>query len=124
MYKQLKRKLKVLTSRDGCEVFNVGRATQWAFADGLGDNLKDDPDPETIGLAVLILRQVVSHHFAKIPPEVLLTGNLEGIAPDPRLILHAPSALSVHGGLKSAVSLGPGPFRLKSDAQSSGLPLL
>ena len=58
MYKQLKRKLKVLTSRDGCEVFNVGRATQWAFADGLGDNLKDDPDPETIGLAVLILRQV------------------------------------------------------------------
>ena len=22
--------------KDGCEVFNVGRATQWAFADGLG----------------------------------------------------------------------------------------
>ena len=103
-------------------MFNVGRATQWAFADGLGVNLASDP--ETIGLTVLILRQVVSHHFAKIPPEVLLTGNLEGIAPDPRLILHAPSALSVHGGLKSAVSLGPGPFRLKSDAQSSGLPLL
>ena len=36
----------------GCEVFNVG---QWAFVDGLGVNPK--ADPETIGLAVLILRQ-------------------------------------------------------------------
>ena len=41
---------------DGCEVFNVGRATQWAFADGLGVNPM--ADPETIGLAILTLRQV------------------------------------------------------------------
>ena len=39
----------------GCEVFNVGRATQWSFADGLGVNLK--ADPQTVGLAILILRQ-------------------------------------------------------------------
>ena len=39
-------------------VFNVGQAKQWAFADGLGVNLK--ADPETIGLAILILRQVAS----------------------------------------------------------------
>ena len=26
-----------------CEVFNVGRATHWAFADGLGVNPKADP---------------------------------------------------------------------------------
>ena len=31
---------------------------QWAFADGLGFNLK--ADPETVGLTILILRQVVS----------------------------------------------------------------
>ena len=41
---------------DGCEVFNVGRVTHWAFAHGLGVNQKDDP--ETIGLAILILRHV------------------------------------------------------------------
>ena len=40
----------------GCEMFNIGRATQWAFADGLGVNSK--ADPETVGLAILILRQV------------------------------------------------------------------
>ena len=42
---------------DGWDVFNVGRATQWAFADGLGVNPK--ADSETIGLAILTLRQVV-----------------------------------------------------------------
>ena len=38
------------------DVFNVGRATQWAFSDGLG--VKPKADPETIGLAILILGQV------------------------------------------------------------------
>ena len=28
---------------DGFDVFNVGRATQWDFADGLGVNPKADP---------------------------------------------------------------------------------
>ena len=43
-------------SKDGCEVFNIGRATHWAFADGLEVNPK--ADPETTGLAILILGQV------------------------------------------------------------------
>ena len=48
---------------DRCEVFNVKRATQWAFAGGLGVNPK--ANPETIGLAILILRQsgVLGHLF-------------------------------------------------------------
>ena len=37
---------------DGCVVFNVERATQWAFADGLGVNQK------AIILAILILGRV------------------------------------------------------------------
>ena len=41
-----------------CELFNDGRVTHWAFADDLGINPK--ADPETIGLAILILRQVAS----------------------------------------------------------------
>ena len=36
-------------------VFNIEQALQWVFADGLGVNLR--ADPETIGLAVLIFRQ-------------------------------------------------------------------
>ena len=78
---------------DGWDMFNVGRSTQWAFAGGTGLNLK--ADSATIGLAILILRQVarpsntplevsrmlLGHHFAKVPPQVLLTGNLEDIAP-------------------------------------------
>ena len=35
---------------DGWYVFNVGRATQWAFADGLEFNPK--ADQETIGLTI------------------------------------------------------------------------
>ena len=43
------------------EVFNVGRAAHWVFADGLGVNPK--VDPETNGLAILILRQVACFPF-------------------------------------------------------------
>ena len=46
---------------------------------GLGINLK--ADPETTGLLILILRQVASPSLAKVLQEVLLTGNLEDIAP-------------------------------------------
>ena len=62
-------------------MFNIGRATQWAFANGLGVNLK--ADPEIIGLAILILRQVAIPSLYKggLISEVLLTGNLEEIAP-------------------------------------------
>ena len=57
-------------------MLNVGWTTEWSFVDGLGFNPK--ADPETIALAILILRQVASLHFV---PESLLTGNLEDIAP-------------------------------------------
>ena len=60
-------------------MFNVGRAKQWAFADGLGVNQK--ADPETTGLAILSLDKWRVHHFTKVPPEVLLTGNLDDIVP-------------------------------------------
>ena len=52
---------------------------QWVFADDLGVNLK--ADPKTIGLAILILRQVAGYRFAKVPKEVLLIENLKDIAP-------------------------------------------
>ena len=63
-------------------MFHIGRAMHWAFADGLGVNPK--AYPETIDLAILILRQV-----AKVPPEGLLTENLKDKL-HPRRILHAP----------------------------------
>ena len=48
-------------------VFNVGRATHWAIADSLGVNPK--ADPETIGLAILILRQVVRASLSNLNAE-------------------------------------------------------
>ena len=59
--------------------FNIGRSTQWDFDDGLDFNQK--ADPKTIGLAILILRQVAGYRFAKVPKEVLLIENLKDIAP-------------------------------------------
>ena len=59
----VKRDPEWLTT-DGCEVFNVGRATHWAFSEGLGVNPKTDP--ETIGLAILILRQVARPSLCQI----------------------------------------------------------
>ena len=44
-------------AKDGCEVFKVGRTKQWAFADCLR---VPKADPETIGLAIFILRQVAT----------------------------------------------------------------
>ena len=41
---------------DEWDEFNFEWSTQWSFADGLGFNPK--ADPEKIGLAILILRQV------------------------------------------------------------------
>ena len=61
----------------GYDVLNIRRVMQWAFAYGLGVNPK--VDPETIGLAILFLRQVPKP--CEGTPEVLLTGNLEDIAP-------------------------------------------
>ena len=52
-----------------CDVFSVGRATQWPFGDGLGVNPK--VDPETIGLTILILRQVARPSFSQGTPRGL-----------------------------------------------------
>ena len=51
-----------------CDMFNVGLAIQWAFTDGLGVNPK--ADPETVGLAILILRQVARLSLYQCTPKV------------------------------------------------------
>ena len=79
-----------------CDTFKVGRATQWAFADGLG--VKPKADPETVGLAILILRQVAQPSLCQGTPRGIIDRELGGYL-HPRWILHAPEALSVHGGL-------------------------
>ena len=50
-----------------CDVFNVGRATQWAFVDCLGVNPK--ADPETIRLAIWSLDKWWDQRLAEILPE-------------------------------------------------------
>ena len=57
-------------------MFNVGRATQWLFADGLGVNPK--ADPEIIGLAVLILGQVASPTLCQGTPRGIINRELGG----------------------------------------------
>ena len=60
----------------GCEVFNVGRGTHFAFADGLGVNPK--VDSETIGLAILILRQVARPSLCQGTPRDIFDRELGG----------------------------------------------
>ena len=74
-----------------CDVFNVGRATQWAFADSrLGVNPK--ADPETIGLSILTLKQVAKGEaitFLRCPDQrYYWQGTWRAL--HPRRILHAP----------------------------------
>ena len=57
-------------------VFNVGQATHWATADGLGVNPK--ADPETIGLAILILGQVARPSLCQGTPRVIIGRELGG----------------------------------------------
>ena len=78
----------------GCEVFNVGRATHWAFADGLGVNPK--ADPETIGLAILILRQVERTSLWQGTPRDIIGRKLGGHCSHNRFYIHqAPLAYKV-----------------------------
>ena len=51
---------------DRCDLFNVGRAMQWYFSDDLGVNPK--ADPETLGLEILILRQVATQSLFQSTP--------------------------------------------------------
>ena len=74
----------------------VRRATQWAFADGLGVNPM--ADPETIDLAVLIFRQSgEAITLSRYPKRYYSPGTWRTL--HPRLILHAPGALNLHDGL-------------------------
>ena len=57
-------------------MFNVGRAKQWAFADGLGVNQK--ADPETSGLTILILRQVARPSLCQVTPRGIIGRELGG----------------------------------------------
>ena len=57
-------------------VFNVGRATHWAIADGLGVDPK--ADPETIGLAILILGQVARPSLCQGTPRGIIDRELGG----------------------------------------------
>ena len=57
-------------------MFNVGRATQWVFADGLRVKLKTDL--ETIGLAIFILRQVESASLCQGTLRGFIDRELEG----------------------------------------------
>ena len=97
---------------DECEMFNVGRATHWAFADGLGVNPK--AAPETIGLAVLVLRQVARPSLCQ--------GTSRGIF---YTLDIAPTTdfkcTKCHGGLWSATSLETGPSGLRSNARLTRL---
>ena len=56
--------------------FNVGQATQWDFADGLRVNPK--ADPETTGLAILILRQVARTSLCQRSPRNIIDRELGG----------------------------------------------
>ena len=61
---------------DECVVFNIGRATQCVFADGLGVNPK--AYSETIVLAVLILRQIVGPLLCHGTPRGVIDMELGG----------------------------------------------
>ena len=80
---------------DGWDMFNVGRSTQWAFAGGAGFNPK--ADSATIGLAILILRQMASPTLCQSTPKGIIDRKSWRTL-HPRLILHVPGAIRVHGG--------------------------
>ena len=67
-------------------MLNVGRATQWAFVDGLGINLMIDP--ETFGLAILILTQVVSATLRQGTPRGITGRELGGYCPHDGFYMH------------------------------------
>ena len=61
-------------------MLNVGRATHWAFADGLGVYAK--ADPETNAVAILILRQVARPSLHQdTPRDIIWMGTWWALAP-------------------------------------------
>ena len=95
-----------ISQNDWLSGFNVGQELrQWAIADGLGFSQKDDP--ETCHHNFDPPRRGWRPGFGT-PKGIILDGNLKDIAP--LRILHAPDAVSVHGGFRQA-SLEPKPSR-------------
>ena len=69
-----------------CDEFSVGRASQWFFVDGLGVNPK--VCPETIGLAILILRQVARPWLWQVTPRGITDRELGGYCTHDRFYMH------------------------------------
>ena len=66
---------------------------QWVFADGLGVNSKTDA--KSVGLGILILRQVARPPFSQVTPRGFIDRELVRQL-HPRRFLYATGALSVH----------------------------
>ena len=87
-------------------MFNVGRVTQWAFTDGLRINPK--ADPETIGLAILILREVARPSLCQGTPRSIIDRELGGHCTQDGFYVHqAPLGGLCHDGLWLAENLVP-----------------
>ena len=95
---------------DGCELFNVGRATHWAFTDGLGVNPK--ADLETVGLAILILRQVARPSICQGTPRGIIDRELGGHCTHDEFCTRCPQ-----GTWQSLVSDEPRTRYLRSQVQ-------
>ena len=90
-------------------MFNVGRATQWDFADGLGINSK--ADPETIGLTILILRQVPRPSLCQGTHRGIIDRELGGDCTHAGFYMHqAPLAYMVVFSQRRTSN--PGPFTI------------
>ena len=83
------------------DAFNIGRATQWTFADDLA--VKPKVGSEKLVWQFRSLDKWRVQLFAKVTPAVLLTGNLRTL--HSRLTLYAPGAIGVHEDFKSVASL-------------------
>ena len=96
-------------------MFNVERAKQWSFANGLEVNPK--ADPETNGLTILILKQVTSPSLCL----GIIDKELEGHCTHNLFYMHqTPSAYMVIFSRRQTWNLGPS--GLKSDTLPTGLP--
>ena len=85
-------------------MFNVGRALQWTFADGLGVNPK--ADLERIGLAILILRQVANPSLCLGTSRGFVDSELGGRCSHDLFYMHKSAVACM---LVSAGASNPGP---------------
>ena len=89
-----------------CDMFNIRRVTQWAFADGLRVN--SEADLKTISLVLLIFRQVTRSSLCKGTPRSIIDRELEGHCTHDWFYMHqTPSAYMVVFSLLRALNPGP-----------------